>query len=104
MRDTLLGLGIIFATLTNVARPRLRNYKLRVGIVALTCAVLAVSFVIFLRQGYFLVGYSPLPTWDWLVLIFSYVILVYFLFVAIKYWVKGGMKSLISKSFQGYNA
>ena len=74
------------------------------GIVALTSVVIAVSFSLFLRQGYFAIEYSPVPTWGWLVLTFNYVILAYFLFVAIKDWVKGGMKSPVSKSLEGYNA
>ena len=93
---TLRGLGILFAILNEAAYPELKKYKLRVGIIALTSVVLTVSFIFFSVQGAFLLEYSPLPNWCWLVLTFNYVILAYFLFIAIKDWVKRGMKSPVS--------
>ena len=98
------GLGNFFAILNSVACPELKKYKLRVGITALASVVLTVSFILFSGQGTFLIEYSPLPNWCWLVLTFNYVILTYFLFIAIKDWVKRGTKGPVSKSLQGYNA
>jgi ech hydrogenase subunit A len=53
--------------------------------------VLIVTSLLFLKQGSFPIKYSPAPAWDWVILIFDYVILAFFLFVAIKDFVQRGI-------------
>jgi len=104
MENTLRGFGMCFTTSINVACPRPKNYKLRVDIVTLISVVLTVSSILFLRQGYFPIQYTTLPTWDWLMLVFAYTILAFLLFVAIRDWGHWGKKSATAKACRGYDA
>jgi ech hydrogenase subunit A len=81
---TLLGLAILFPIITGLICLPIKNHKARGGIVSLTAAVLIVSSILFLRQGSFPIGYSPASTWDSVILVFNYVILAVFLFMAIR--------------------
>jgi NADH:ubiquinone oxidoreductase subunit 5 (chain L)/Multisubunit Na+/H+ antiporter, MnhA subunit len=89
--STLIGLSILFPILTGFVCLGLKNHKARAGIVILTAIVLIVTSLLFLKQGSFPIKYSPAPAWDWVILIFDYVILAFFLFVAIKDFVQRGI-------------
>ena len=91
MIDSLLGLSVLFPIITGLICLAIKNHKARGGIVFLTAAVLIISSLFYLRQGSFPIEYSAAPTWDWVVLVFDYVILAYFLFVAIKDFVQRGI-------------
>jgi ech hydrogenase subunit A len=80
----LVGLAILFPIITGLICLPIKNHKARGGIVSLTAAVLIVSSILFLRQGSFPIGYSPASAWDSVILVFNYVILAVFLFMAIR--------------------
>lgn len=84
MIDTLLGLSILFPIVTGLICLGLKNHKARAGLVFLTTIVLIVNSIIFLQQRSFPLEYTAAPAWDWLILVFDYIILAYFLFVAIR--------------------
>ena len=84
MIGTLVGLAILFPIITGLICLLIKNHKARGGVVYLTAAVLIISSIFFLRQGSFPIGYSPASTWDSVILVFNYVILACFLFVAIR--------------------
>jgi ech hydrogenase subunit A len=81
---TLVGLAILFPIITGLICLLIKNHRGRGGIVYLTAAVLIVTSILFLRQAPFPLTYTPSLAWDWLVLIFNYVILAVFLIVAIR--------------------
>lgn len=91
MIDSLVGLSILFPIITGLICLAIKNHKARGGIVYLTAAVLIISSLFYLRQGSFPIEYSPAPTWDWVVLVFDYVILAYFLFVAVRDFAQRGI-------------
>jgi ech hydrogenase subunit A len=80
----LVGLAILFPIIAGLICLLIKNHRARGGIVSLTAVVLIISSVLFLRQGPFPIEYSPAPTWDSIILVFNYVILAIFLFVAIR--------------------
>jgi ech hydrogenase subunit A len=80
----LVGLAILFPIIAGLICLLIKNHRARGGIVSLTAVVLIISSVLFLRQGPFPIEYSPAPTWDSVILVFNYVILAIFLFVAIR--------------------
>jgi ech hydrogenase subunit A len=82
--DTLVGLAILFPIITGLICLLIKNHRARGGIVSLTAVVLIISSIFFLRQGPFPIKYSPAPTWDSVILVFNYVILAFFIFVAIR--------------------
>src|SRR4030042_4932116 len=82
--NILLGLSILFPIITGIICLGIKNHKARGGVVYLTAAVLIISSLFYLRQGPFPLEYSPHPDWDWLILVLNYVILAYFLFVAVR--------------------
>jgi ech hydrogenase subunit A len=91
MTSNLIALAILFPIVTGFICLGLKNHKLRAGIVFLTALVLIVNSVIFLIQGSFPVEYSPSHTWNWVILIFDYILLAYFLFVAVRDFVHRGV-------------
>ena len=84
MIGTLVGLAILFPIIAGLICLPIKNHRARGGIVSLTAAVLVISSILFLRQGSFPIEYSPAPTWDSVILVFNYVILAFFIFVAIR--------------------
>jgi ech hydrogenase subunit A len=80
----LVGLAILFPIVAGLICLLIKNHRARGGIVSLTAAVLIISSISFLRQGPFPIEYSPAPAWDSVILVFNYVILAIFLFVAIR--------------------
>ncbi|MGA2670321.1 MAG: proton-conducting transporter membrane subunit [Dehalococcoidia bacterium] len=78
----LVGLAILFPIIAGLVCLPIKNQKARGGIVCLTAAVLIINSILFLRQGPFPI--PPAPTWDSVILVFNYVILAIFLFVAIR--------------------
>jgi ech hydrogenase subunit A len=80
----LVGLAILFPIIAGLICLLIKNHRARGGIVSLTAVVLIISSILFLRQGPFPIEYSPAPTWDSVILVFNYVILAIFLFVAIR--------------------
>lgn len=91
MIDSLLGLSIFFPIIAGFICLGIKNHKARGSIVFLTAVVLITSSIFFLRQGSFPIEYSPAPTWGWVILVLNYVILAYFLFVAIKDFAQRGI-------------
>jgi len=81
---TLVSLAILFPIIAGLICLLIKNHRARGGIVSLTAVVLIISSVLFLRQGPFPIEYSPASTWDSVILVFNYVILAIFLFVAIR--------------------
>jgi ech hydrogenase subunit A len=81
---TLVSLAILFPIIAGLICLLIKNHRARGGIVSLTAVVLIISSVLFLRQGPFPIEYSPASTWDSVILVFNYVILALFLFVAIR--------------------
>jgi ech hydrogenase subunit A len=81
---TLVGLAILFPIITGLICLPIKNHRARGGIVSLTAVVLIISSIFFLRQGSFPIEYSPAPTWDSVILVFNYVILAFFIFMAIR--------------------
>jgi ech hydrogenase subunit A len=81
---TLVGVVILFPIITGLICLLIKNHRARGGIVSLTAVVLIISSIFFLRQGSFPIEYSPAPTWDSVILVFNYVILAFFIFVAIR--------------------
>jgi ech hydrogenase subunit A len=81
---TLVGLAILFPIIAGLVCLPIKNHRARDGIVSLTAVVLIINSILFLRQGPFPIGYSPASTWDSVILVFNYVILALFLFVAIR--------------------
>jgi len=86
--DILLVLAIGFPVLTGIICLGIKNHKARAGVVSLTAVVLIVTSVLFLGQGSS--PYSPPLAWDWVILVLDYVILAYFLFVAIRDFIQRG--------------
>lgn len=86
MIDTLLALSILFPIVTGLICLGIKNHQVRGGVVCLTAIVLIVNSILLLRQGSFPLEYTANPTWDWVILVFDYVILAYFLFVGIRDW------------------
>ncbi len=84
MIGTLVGLAILFPIITGLICLLIKNHRARGGIVSLTAVVLIISSILFLRQGPFPIEYSSASTWDSVILVFNYVILAIFLFVAIR--------------------
>ena len=84
MIGTLVGLAILFPIIAGLICLLIKNHRARGGIVFLTAVVLIISSIFFLRQGPFPIEYSPASTWDSVILVFNYVILALFLFVAIR--------------------
>lgn len=84
MIGTLVGLAILFPIITGLICLTIKNHRARGGIVSLTAVVLIISSIFFLRQGSFPIEYSPAPTWDSVILVFNYVILAFFIVVAIR--------------------
>jgi ech hydrogenase subunit A len=80
----LVGLAILFPIIAGLICLTIKNHRARGGIVSLTAVVLIISSIFFLRQGPFPIKYSPAPTWDSVILVFNYVILAFFIFVAIR--------------------
>jgi ech hydrogenase subunit A len=80
----LVGLAILFPIITGLICLPIKNHRARGGIVSLTSVVIIISSIFFLRQGSFPIEYSPAPTWDSVILVFNYVILAFFIFVAIR--------------------
>lgn len=84
MIDTLLGLSILFPIIIGLICLGIENHKIRGGVVYFTTIVLIVSSILLVRQGSFPLEYTAAPAWDWVILAFDYIILAYFLFVAIR--------------------
>jgi ech hydrogenase subunit A len=80
----LVGVAILFPIITGLICLPIKNHKARGVIVYVTAVVLIISSILFLRQGSFPTEYSPAPTWDSVILVFNYVILALFIFVAIR--------------------
>lgn len=91
MTDSLLGLSIFFPIIAGFICLGIKNHKARGSIVFLTAAVLIISSIFYLRQGSFPIEHSPGPAGDWIILVLNYVILAYFLFVAIKDFAQRGI-------------
>jgi ech hydrogenase subunit A len=89
--DSLLGLSIFFPIFAGFICLGIKNHKARGSIVFLTAAVLIISSIFYLRQGSFPIEHSPGPAGDWIILVLNYVILAYFLFVAIKDFAQRGI-------------
>jgi len=89
--DSLLGLSIFFPIIAGFICLGIKNHKARGSIVFLTAAVLIISSIFYLRQGSFPIEHSPGPAGDWIILVLNYVILAYFLFVAIKDFAQRGI-------------
>lgn len=84
MMSALVGLVILFPIVAGLICLPIKNHRARGGIVLLTAVVLIISSILFLRQGPFPIEYSPASTWDSVILVFNYVILALFLFVALR--------------------
>ncbi len=82
--SALVGLVILFPIVAGLICLPIKNHRARGGIVLLTAVVLIISSILFLRQGPFPIEYSPASTWDSVILVFNYVILALFLFVALR--------------------
>ena len=91
MIDTLLGLSIPFSTITNFIRLRIKNHKARASIAFLSALVILVTFILLWGQACFSVRYSLPTLWASLILVLDCIILVYFLFVAIRELVWGSI-------------
>lgn len=91
MIDSLLGLSIFFPIIAGFICLGIKNHKARGSIVFLTAAVLIISSIFYLRQGSFPIEHSPAPAWDSVILVLNYVILAYFLFVAVKDFAQRGI-------------
>jgi ech hydrogenase subunit A len=81
---TLVGLAILFPIITGLICLPIKNHRARGGIVSLTAVVLIITSILFLRQGYLPIEYSPASAWDSVILVLNYVILAAFLIVAIR--------------------
>jgi ech hydrogenase subunit A len=81
---TLTGLAILFPIIAGLICLLIKNHRARGGIVSLTAVVLIINSILFLRQGPFPIEYSPASTWDSVILVLNYVILAFFIFVAIR--------------------
>lgn len=91
MINTLIGLAILFPIITGLICLLIKNHRARGGIVSLTAVVLIISSIFFLRQGPFPIEYPPAPTWDSVILVLNYVILAFFIFVAIRDIIQRGI-------------
>ena len=80
----LVGLAILFPIIAGLICLLIKNHRARGGIVSLTAVVLIINSILFLRQGPFPIEYSPASTWDSVILVLNYVILAFFIFVAIR--------------------
>lgn len=91
MTSNLIALAILFPIVAGFVCLGLRHYKARAAVVFFTALVLIVSSVLFLTQGPFPLEYSPSPAWDWVIMVSNYILLGYFLFVAIRDFVRRGI-------------
>ena len=84
MNGTLVAVAVLFPIVAGLICLLIENHRARAGIVYLTAAVLIINSIFFLRQVSFPIEYSPAPGWDWVILVFSYAILAYFIFAAVR--------------------
>jgi ech hydrogenase subunit A len=88
MIDALIGLLILFPIMAGLACLKIRNHKVRAGVVITTALVLIVVSLLFWTQAALPIKYSPTHAfhivWYWAVLVFNFIILAYFTYAATK--------------------